>query len=352
MDNAKRNLMLDFAAGQDIYDVDQNRVVTKAEVNDKIRKICFEELGLDEHATDKQIKRALKSEKAISLFEVVEEAVDVQIRYGLSENEFFNQFVETKNLADGDRTDFWVEDEDLILTVSKISGDHHDMTLQRLASGQTYSVPTAKYGIKVGGDIREFLLGRKDWSKFVEAIARAYMNKIQTIISAQFSTGVNLIPVPSTLTGTGALSSSTKAQFDAIIEKVETSNGCPVVIMGTKTALKNLNALTKVDWADPAASVKEAVASTGIIGSYEGTNLMVIPQKYEDKTLTTPVVANNKLYVMPVVDNKFIKFVDGGQTELEIAEVGATMDDNQSLEAQRTLGVATLLTRYYGVWTI
>lgn len=46
--------------------------------------------------------------------------------------------------------------------------------------------------------------------------------------------------------------------------------------MGTKTALKALNALTKVDWADPANSIKESVANTGIIGGYEGTPLMEI----------------------------------------------------------------------------
>ena len=163
---------------------------------------------------------------------------------------------------------------------------------------------------------------------------------------------MNLLPVPATLKGTGALAASTKAQFDAIIEKVGAANESGVVIMGTKTALKALNALTKVDWSDPASSIKESVANTGIIGNYEGTPLMEIPQKFTDKTLATPIVDNKKLYFMPAVDDKFIKFVDYGETELEVNEKGATQDDMQSYEVQRRMGVATIMTRYHGEWTI
>jgi hypothetical protein len=55
---------------------------------------------------------------------------------------------------------------------------------------------------------------------------------------------------------------------------------------------------------------------------------------------------------MPQVDNRFIKFVDGGEAELTIDEYGKTKDDLQSYEIQRRIGVGTLMTRYFGVWTI
>ncbi len=172
------------------------------------------------------------------------------------------------------------------------------------------------------------------------------------MIASQFANGINLIPVPSVLSGNGTLGASTKDAFDAIIEKVGAANDSDVVIMGTKTALKKLNALAKVDWADPANSVKEAVATTGIIGGYEGTPLMEIPQKFTDKTLATPIVDNTKIYIMPKVDNKFIKFVDYGESELEVISKGDTKDDMQTYEVQRRMGVGTLMSRYYGTWTI
>lgn len=208
----------------------------------------------------------------------------------------------------------------------------------------------ATYAIKVGSDIRLFLTGRKNWSDFVDAVAKAFAKKIQTVIYTQFVNGVNLIPIPSTLTGTGALSASTKAAFDAIIEKVASANETGVVIMGTKTALKNLNNFAVVDWI--ADSMKEAVANSGILGSYEGTPLVEIPQKFTDKTLATPLVQNNLLWIMPAIDHKFVKFVDGGETMIEITDKGATMDDMQTLEVQRKFGVSTIMTRYFGKWTI
>ena len=351
LDTSVKNLMFDLGAGREIYDAEANRVVSKAEASDTIRKACFEFLGLTKDSTNKQIKRALNSEKGTQFFEVIEEIIDTQIAHGLSENEFFNTWVESKNMKDGDRNEFWADDE-VILTVSKVSGDHHDLSMQRLGSGQSYHVDTANYGIKVGGDIRLFLTGRKDWGSFVDAVVKAYIQKVQTLISAQFANGVNMLPVPATLKGTGELGASTKAQFDAIIEKVGAANESGVVIMGTKTALKRLNALTKVDWTDPANSIKESVANTGIIGGYEGTPLMEIPQKFTDKTLATPIVDNTKLYIMPQIDNKFIKFVDYGETELEVNTKGDTKDDMQSYEVQRRMGVSTLMTRYFGVWTL
>ena len=347
-----KNLMFDLGTGREIYDAEEGRVISKQEASDVIRDACFEYLGLNAKSTNKQIKRALDphTDKCKAFFEVIEEIIDTQIAYGLSENEFFNQFVETKNMKDGDANEFWVDD-DVLLTVSKVSGDHHYLSMQRLGSGQAYHVDTAFYGIKVGENIRLFLTGRKNWGDFVDAVVKAYINKVQTIIASQFANGVNIISVPSVLTGTGTLDATTKPQFDAIIEKVGAANQTGVVIMGTKTALRNLNALTTVDWVSPAASVKEAVANTGIIGTYEGTPLMEIPQKFADKTLATPIVDNGKIYIMPQVDNKFIKFVDYGESELTVDEKGATMDDMQSYEVQRRFGVSTLMTRYFGLWT-
>lgn len=352
-DTSVKNLMFDLGAGREIYDAEADRHISKAEANEVIRKACYDFLGLTEKSTDKQIKRALNSENGRKFFEVIEEIIDTQIAYGLSENEFFNQFVESKNLADGDRNDFWVDDE-VMLTVSKLSGDHHDISIQRLGEGQSYSVHVDNYGIKVGGDIRLFLAGRKDWGALIDAVAKAYVDKVQKLVYAQFSTGVNLIPVPSTLTGEGDLDEESKADFDEIIEKVTAANEAPVVIMGTKTALKKLNNMyaagNGVNWI--AASQKESVAHSGIMGDYEGTVLMEIPQKFEDKTLQKTIVDATKLYIMPQVDNKFIKFVDYGETELEVNEKGANMDDMQTYEAQRRFGVSTLMSRYFGVWSL
>ena len=102
LDTSVKNVMFNLGTNREIYDAEAGRVISKAEANDVVRKACFEYLGLTKDSTDKQIKRALSSDRANQFFEVIEEIIDVQIAHGLSENEFFNTYVETKNMADGD----------------------------------------------------------------------------------------------------------------------------------------------------------------------------------------------------------------------------------------------------------
>ena len=67
----------------------------------------------------------------MELFEVLEDAIDFKVATGWDDNEFFNNFVEKKNLAQGDRNDFWSE-KDVILTVARVSGSHHDLNRCRV----------------------------------------------------------------------------------------------------------------------------------------------------------------------------------------------------------------------------
>ena len=68
----------------------------------------------------------------IELMEVLEEAIDFKVETGFQDNEFFNNFVESKNIANGDRNEYWVKNNDVILTVAKVSGDHHDLNYCRV----------------------------------------------------------------------------------------------------------------------------------------------------------------------------------------------------------------------------
>ncbi len=354
--NEVRNLMFDLSAGRKIYDAESNREIDKKEAEDVIREVCFEVLGLDKNSTDKQIKRALKSEKAVVLYEVIEEIIEQQIAYGWRENEFFNSYVEMRNLADGDRTDFWVNDE-VLLTVSKVSGDHHDLTIQRLGAGSSFTVPTSVYGIKVGGDIRLFLTGRKNWNDLTTAVAKAFMKKIQEELFGEFMKVADAVKITSAFKGTGALSSAKKDDFDAVLANVAMANETQVVIMGTKTALKQLNKLAgvvggtaDVHWVPE--SQKEQIAATGILGDYEGTTLIEIPNRFKDNKLAQTLVKDDFLLILPLVDDfKPVKFIDGGETILEVSEIGQTMDDMQTYEAQRRMGVATIVTRKIGKWS-
>lgn len=346
-----RNLTFDLSKREDIYNED-GAPVSKTEANEAVRKVVFETLGLNEKSTLKQINRALDSEAGKQFFEVIEEEADILINAGWKDNEFFNQFVDSRNESDGDRTDFWTEDE-VLLTVTKVSGDHHYTSVQRLGAGSPITVPKAVYRAKIGGDIRLFLTGRKNWDELIEAVAAAFVRKIQDELYAEFLGAASKLALPANFVKNGALSTSTKDTFDQVIADVaDVNNVSDVIIMGTKSALKKLSALTDINWI--ANSQKEDIAANGILGSYEGTTLLELPNRFKDKTLsaTNRLVDPKKLWIFPVIDYKPIKMVDGGENEFEIKEIGETMDDQQTYEVTRRMGIATVITRYFGEWTL
>lgn len=342
-----KNLRSDLCNNVEIFDENGDRVA-KADAESKVRNYVFNILGINEKSTHRDRKRAMKKYGA-ELFEVIEEEIDFKVETGWKESEFFNQFVEERNIARGDSQEFWTE-EDVILTASKISGDHHDFTLQRLGSGQSFTVTTSVYGIAVGADIDLYLAGRLDWSKFIDACAKAFVVLIQNEMYAQVMNAGEQLPAQ--FKGTGTLGASTKEAFDTLIEDVAIANdNAPVIIMGTKTALKKLTGLADIDWVTE--SQKEDVARTGRLGYYEGVTLMEIPQRFALNDTTKKLVDSTKLLVMPQVEHKFVKFVDRGETEIyEQTEIGDRMDDTMKYEVQRGMGISVQLGRYFGTWQI
>ena len=342
-----RNLSYDLAHNIEIFDEEGNRV-SGMDANAKLRKYVYSILGINEKSTKRDRKRAM-SKYGKELFEVIEDVIDFKVETGFKESEFFQQFVEERNMKRGDSQEFWTE-EDVVLSTVKIAGDHHDFTLQRLGSGESYTVTTSVYGIAVGADIDMYLAGRYDWSKLTDACARAFVIQIQNEMYAEvMNVGDKL---PAQFKGTGTLSSTTKDQFDTLIEDVAIANdNVPVIIMGTKTALKKLTALADIDWVTE--EQRGEVAKTGRLGSYEGVTLMEIPQRFALNDTTQKLVDSTKLLIMPQVENKFVKFVDVGETEItEITEKAARNDDTMKYEVQRAMGIGTQIGRYFGIWTL
>ena len=95
------------------------------EANDKIVEKFKAALGIDASDRAPQIRRAIRANQGL-VFSIIEETVEEMIVTGWMSNPFFMDYVETKNLALGDTNDFYVGD-DSILSVSKVSGNHHNI---------------------------------------------------------------------------------------------------------------------------------------------------------------------------------------------------------------------------------
>lgn len=352
-DSAK-NLMLDLALHRDIYDEDGNKV-SKHDANDKLREMTLAIFELEPGFSDRDYHRAMKKHGQ-EWFEVVEETVDEYIAYGMRENELFNQLVNVRSRALGQDNLFWVPEDDIILSIAKVGTSHHDYILQRLGQGESYTVPVARYGAAVGMELNRYMAGQEDWDKLVSTLARSFTMKQQVEIYNLAMNAAQRLPVTAGFVGTGAFSNATKAAVDAIIENVSAANdGAEVVAIGTRTALKNFAKLGDVNWIAP--SMKEAVAHTGLLGDYEGTEMIVVEQRFADKSLTTKLFDDTKiLFLAKGVDNKLIDMFTYGETEIdEITEKGeehGRYDDLGKYEIQMSWGMAVRVKRMFGQWTI
>lgn len=224
--------------------------------------------------------------------------------------------------------------------------------MQKLGEGEGFSVKTSNYAVKVGMDIDVYLLGRKDWSELVDAVSRAFTIQVQNDMFAEFMEAGDKLPTNEQFNKTEELIPDNKDEFDTLLDDVATANGgVSVVIMGLKTDLKKLTKLADIDWVSE--DQKKEVAELGRLGSYEGVTLVEIPQRFALNDVTKKLITPGKLLIMPNVDNKFVKFVDVGETEiLEVTEKGQRKDDFMTYEVQREMGIATIIDKYFGVWNI
>lgn len=346
-----KKLVFNLTRGNDIYEYDENdreHKVSNSEANKAIRKVFMDICGLsEEDLKSKKTRRRAEKAHSNELFEIIEEDIEFKISQGFEDSEWFNNFVDYKNIALGDGYEFKI-DQNALFIVGDYSGSNHDITMQQYPAGSTVTVKTSPKTIKIGKDIDLIILGRIDFTKWIDKVAESFVQYVQKMVYDEVIAASDRLP--SQYTATGTLSTSSKEEFDELIENVSVANSSDVVIMGTKTALKKITALADVNWAS--LSQKDSIADTGRLGTYEGTVLVEIPQRLDVAT-QTKVIDNNILLIMPTIEDKFVKFVDVGETEIfEVTEKAQLVDDFDTYEMSREFGADIVLGQYFGKWTI
>ena len=255
-----KNLCFDTANGIQVG-------YTTQEANKDIKAKFMSIIGCNEQSSKKEIRRAIKAHQA-ELFAISEEIIPNLLVSGWQGNEFFNEYVEMRNLDLGDTNDFYIEDNS-IMTVGKVSGNHWDLKRQRLSAGTHQSIATSWYGMAVYAEYERLLTGVEEWSTFVNKVTEAfnrYINEMlyRALLDAAAGLGAQWQK-------TSALNSTTKATLRQLCMDVAMATGSEVVIMGTRTALQSVFDLTNVDWASN--DMKNQMHTTGRFGFWEGIRL-------------------------------------------------------------------------------
>ena len=327
--------------------------ISAKEANDKIVSMFKQAIGVDEHSTKAEVRKAIRRNQQV-LFDLIEEVVPNLLRTGWQETPFFNEFVEVRNMDIGDKAMFYTEDETL-LSVSKVSGNHWDIDRQRLGKGESYTVATSWYGIAVYSEYERLLTGAEDFSTFVTKLYEAVDRFVnESIYQAMISASAKL---PGGATGqgqwvkTGALTDAEKNVFMQLVEDVQMATGMDVVIMGTKTALSRLEGMQDIQWVSEDMKVQRN--TTGRIGYFEGIRLVELKQGFRLNTTTEYLVDDKQLLIMPVGDNKFIKVINEGNPEMrQVNDNTMNQDMTYDYRYMFKMGVAVQIGLLFGVYNI
>ena len=344
---AFNKLMLDTANGT------FEEGISAKEASAKIVSMFRQAIGIDEKATRTEVRRAIRRNQQV-LFDLIEEVVPNMLQSGWSDNPFFNEFVETRNIEIGDQNVFYTEDE-TILTVSKVYGNHWDLDRQRLGKGASFTVETSWYGIAVYSEYEKLLVGLEDFSTFVTKLYEAVDKFVnESIYQAMLSAAAQL-PGGATGSGqwvkTGALDAAEKATFMQLIEDVEMATGMEVVIMGTKSALSRLENMQDIQWVSEDMKVQRN--TTGRIGYFEGVRLVELKQGFRLNDTTQYLIDDKQLFIMPVGDNRFIKVVNEGQPEMRQVNDNTTNQDmTYDYRYMFKMGVGVQIGLLFGVYNI
>ena len=345
--NAFSKLMLDTANANFEEGIDAKSA------NEKIVSMFKQIIGCDEKSTKAEIRKAIRKNQQV-LFDLIEEVVPNLLQSGWQDNPFFNEYVEVKNIDIGDQNVFYTEDE-TILSVSKVSGNHWDIDRQRLGKGTSFSVATSWYGIAIYSEYERLLTGAEDFATFVTKLYEAVDRFVNESIYQAFCDAAEKLPGGASGAGqwvkTGALDAAAKDTFMTLIEDVQMATGMDVVIMGTKSALMKLEGMQDINWVSNDMKVERN--TTGRIGYFEGIRLVELKQGFRLNDTTNRLVNDKQLFIMPTGDNKFVKLVNEGQPEMrQVNDNTTNLDMTYDYRYMFKMGVAVMIGLRFGVWNI
>lgn len=228
----------------------------------------------------------------------------------------------------------------------KVAGNHHDIVRQRLGAGSVQSIATYWCAVKVYSEFERVVTGAEDFARFVTKMYEAYDRYVKNTI---YDT---MVEYAKSLTGLFKKTGNVTAEnLNELCDLVSTATGYPVMLMGTKTALSKVTTLQNASYiSEP---MKDEYNRTGLIGTWEGKELVEIPQVFEKGVVGSYKINNGLLWIMPTTDLKFIKLVNEGDTQLRaITDKDANMDMTYEQEIMTKLGCAVMLNSAFGVYDI
>lgn len=245
--------------------------------------------------------RAVRDGQCNKLFALIEEIITKTVIEGLPDSCPLFNYVDFRNLAEGDTNVFEIEDGGLFF-VAEIADGTQGLRRQRMEGGEELTIKTKLKGIKIYEELRRILAGRVDILKMIDKVSESFQKQINSDIYAVVVGAFEGLVAPFKESG-----SFDEAKLTAIIDHVEASTGQTAKIIGSKQAVRKITGVKGSD----SDSAKEDLYAMGYYGHFYNTPILVMNNAH--KVGSKEFILGDDLYIVAGED-KFVKFVTEGDT--------------------------------------
>ena len=277
-----------------------------------------------------------------AIFEILEVLIPALVQEGLKGDEFYMNLVEERRLAEGDRNEFWVEDNSAFV-VAEMANGVATPRRQRIGHATSKEVKTTMHQIRIYEEMNRVLAGRVTWTEFVDKVVDSFKKNLYNDIFTAFS------GIDSTTEGVGttyapAAGTYNEANLLTLVEHIEAATGKNAMIIGTKTALR------KVDTAIMADQAKNDYYNAGYFGKVAGVPMVAIRNQHRVGTETF-IFPDDKLYII-ASDDKPIKVVYEGDGLILEKDPMTNADLSYEYLYAEKYGVGVIVNGKIGVYTL
>jgi len=271
--------------------------------------------------------------KCNGLFSLLEEVLSRTVVEGLQGDEYFNALVDFRNVAEGDKNLFLVEDKNLFIVAEAADGTQ-GVRRQRLGGVSETSIPTTLKMVRIYEELNRVLAGRVDFNDFINKVSESFRQKLLNDIYAlwagatadQFG-GVTYFPTA------GAYDED--ELLDLISHVEAAAGGKQATIIGTKKALRNLAPSIQSDGS------KNDLYNMGYYGKFYGTPVVAAPQRH--KVGSTEFVMDDDVITIIAGDDKPIKVVYEGNPIVLMGDPMSNADFTQEYLYGEKYGMGIVL---------
>ncbi len=275
--------------------------VVKYSVNDSMDLLRKALIDANNGSTKLDYK-AIRDGKCPGLFTLVEEILSRTVVEGLQSDDYFQSFVDFRNVALGDQNIFTVEDDNLF-TVAEAAEGTQGVRRQRLSGYQQIAIPTSFKVVKIYEELNRVLSGQVDFNYFINKVGESFRRKIlddtYTLwadATADDFGGTEYFPAAGPY--------DEEAMLELIAHVEAAAGGKTATIIGTKVALRNLAPAIQGN------DSKSDLYNLGYYGKYYSANVVALPQRH--KVGSTDFVFSDNIITVVAGDDRPVKCVYEG----------------------------------------